>query len=154
MSEATILNPCVNKSGNETTLFGRDVYLGFMHLQSLESKVVQALLENRQRNGEYKSLEDFIRRIPVGIETLQILIFIGAFRFTGKSKNELLVAAQGLLVNFKPADRNLRLLEEPAKHYKLPQLERSAFEDAFDEIELLSFPVCGPLMYTGKYGKT
>lgn len=94
MAGATILNPCVNRSGNETTLFGKDVYLGFMHLRSLESKVVQALLEDRQRNGEFKSLEDFIRRIPVGIEALQILIFIGAFRFTGKSKNELLVAAR------------------------------------------------------------
>lgn len=33
------------------------------------------------------------------------------------------------------------LLQEPVKEYKLPTLERSVFEDAFDEIELLSFPV-------------
>lgn len=145
MSGATVLNPCVNKSENETTLYSKDVYLGFMHLQSLESKVVEALLEDRNKNGDYRSLEDFVSRIPVGIETLQILIFIGAFRFTGKSKNELLVTARVLLVNFKPTDRSLRLLEEPAKEYKLPELTRSAFEDAFDEIELLSFPVsCSP----------
>jgi DNA-directed DNA polymerase III PolC len=145
MSGATILNPCINRSENETTLYGKDVYLGFMHLQSLESKVVENLLEDRKQNGDYRSLEDFIRRIPVGIETVQILIFIGAFRFTGKTKNELLVAARVLLVNFKPTDRSLRLLDEPAKEYKLPELERSPFEDAFDEIELLSFPVsCSP----------
>ena len=37
------------------------------------------------------------------------------------------------------------LLEEPIKEYKLPVVKRAAFEDAFDEIELLSFPVsCSP----------
>ena len=35
--------------------------------------------------------------------------------------------------------------KKPVKEYKLPVLERSDFEDAFDEIEILSFPVsCSP----------
>jgi DNA polymerase-3 subunit alpha/error-prone DNA polymerase len=33
------------------------------------------------------------------------------------------------------------LMQEPVKEFKLPNLERSIHEDAFDEIELLSFPV-------------
>ncbi len=33
------------------------------------------------------------------------------------------------------------LLQEPVKEYRLPELPRSPFEDAFDELELLSFPV-------------
>ena len=145
MSGAHILNPCVNKSEYETTIYGNDVYLGFMHLQSLELKIGRLIPEERKRNGDYASLEDFIRRIPIGIEGVQTLIFIGAFRFTGKGKNELLVQARLLLVNFKPEDRNLMLLQEPVKEYKLPVLERSPFEDAFDEIELLGFPVsCSP----------
>ncbi|MFD2966202.1 DNA polymerase III subunit alpha [Sphingobacterium bambusae] len=145
MSGATILTPCVNKSEYETTLYDRDIYLGLMHLQSLESKIGTLIPEERKKNGDYKTLEDFVRRIPIGIEGLQILIFIGAFRFTGKSKSELLVQARLLLINFKPEDRNGLLINEPAKEYKLPKLERSVFEDAFDEIELLSFPVsCTP----------
>lgn len=145
MSGATIHNPCVNKSEFETTLYGTDVYLGFMHLQSLESKIAFLIQTERENNGEYKSLEDFINRIPIGIEGIQILIFIGAFRFTGKTKNQLLVIARLILVNFKPENRNLLLIQEPVKEYELPKLERSEFEDAFDEIELLSFPVsCSP----------
>lgn len=77
----------------------------------------------------------------IGIESVQTLIFIGAFEFTGKTKNQLLVAARLILVNFRPEDRNPLLLQEPAKEYKLPELARSRFEDAFDEIELLGFPV-------------
>ncbi|MFH7018615.1 DNA polymerase III subunit alpha [Flavobacterium sp. FlaQc-47] len=145
MSGASVHNPCVNKSEFETTLYGTDVYLGFMHLQSLESKIAFMIQTEREKNGNYKSLEDFINRIPIGIEGIQILIFIGAFRFTGKTKNQLLVIARLILINFKPENRNLMLIQEPVKEYELPKLERSEFEDAFDEIELLSFPVsCSP----------
>lgn len=145
MSGATIHNPCVNKSEYETTVYGIDVYLGLMHLEGLETKIAHAIVMEREKHGEFKSLEDFINRIPIGIEGIQILIFIGAFHFTGKTKNQLLVIARLILVNFKPENRNMLLLQEPVKEYKLPVLERSAFEDAFDEIELLSFPVsCSP----------
>lgn len=141
MSGGTVHNPCVNKSEYQTTLYGTDIYLGFMHLQSLESKIALLIESERNENGDYLSLEDFINRIPIGIEGIKILIFIGAFRFTGKTKNQLLVVASLLLNNYKPENRNLKLLQEPAKEYTLPVLERSVFEDAFDEIELLSFPV-------------
>ncbi|MFB0907067.1 MAG: DNA polymerase III subunit alpha, partial [Spirosomataceae bacterium] len=145
MSGATIHNPCVNKSEHETALYGIDVYLGFMQLEGLETKTAHFIVRERETNGEFKSLEDFINRIPIGIEGIQILIFIGAFRFTGKTKNQLLVIARLILVNFKPENKNAMLLQEPIKEYTLPVLERSAFEDAFDEIELLSFPVsCTP----------
>ncbi|NDP26734.1 MAG: DNA polymerase III subunit alpha [Flavobacterium sp.] len=145
MSGATIHNPCVNKSEYETSVYGIDVYLGLMHLEGLEYKTAHSIIAARNENGEFKSLEDFINRIPIGIEGIQILIFIGAFRFTGKTKNQLLVIARLILVNFKPESRDLMLLQEPVKDYKLPVLERAAFEDAFDEIELLSFPVsCSP----------
>ncbi len=141
MSGGTILNPCVNKSEYQTTVYGTDIYLGFMHLQSLEVKTAHLIESEREKNGEYLSLENFINRIPIGIESIKVLVFIGAFRFTGKTKNQLLVIASLLLNNFKPENRSLMLLQEPVKEYKLPVLERSLFEDAFDEIELLSFPV-------------
>jgi len=145
MSGAVIHNPCINKSEYETTLYGIDVYLGLMHLEGLETRVAQHIVSEREQHGEYRSLENFINRIQIGIESIQILIFIGAFRFTGKTKNQLLVIARLILVNFKPENRNLMLLQEPVKEYSLPKLERSEFEDAFDEIELLSFPVsCSP----------
>jgi len=141
MSGAAILNPCANKSEYQTTVYGNDIYLGFMHLQGLESKTANLIEADRAKNGDFLSLEDFINRIPIGIESIKILIFIDAFRFTGKTKNQLLVVASLLLNNFKPENRNLMLIQQPAKEYKLPVLERSLFEDAFDEIELLSFPV-------------
>lgn len=145
MSGAKILNPCVNRSEQQTTIYGDEVYLGFMHLEKVEAKLGRLIPEERIRNGEYRSLEDFIKRIPIGIETLQILIFIGAFRFSGVPKNELLLKSRVLLGDFKPGRRAETLFEEPVKHFKFPELKRNIFEDAFDEIEILSFPVsCTP----------
>lgn len=145
MSGGIIQNPCVNTSEFQTSLKGKNIFLGFMHLQSLDTKIAQLISEEREKNGNYKSLEDFIRRIPIGIEGVQILIFIGAFRFTGKQKNELLIEARLLLINFKPENRGKMLFEEPVQQYQLPELKRDFFEDAFDEIEILGFPVsCTP----------
>ncbi|TDX86038.1 DNA polymerase III subunit alpha [Epilithonimonas xixisoli] len=145
MSGADVQNPCVNNSDYQTILKGKEIYLGFMVLQSLETKVAQLISEERDKNGDYKSLENFIKRIPIGIETIQILIFIGAFRFTGKPKNELLVEARLLLINYKIENRNIALFDEPANDFKLPELKRKQFEDAFDEVEIIGFPVsCSP----------
>lgn len=145
MSGGNIQVPCINTSEYQTTLKGTDIYLGLMLLEGLETRIAHGIVEERKTNGVYTSLENFIRRIPIGIETIQILIFIGAFRFTGKPKNELLVEARVLLVNFKPENRGLMLIEEPVQEFKLPELKREHFEDAFDEIELIGFPVsCSP----------
>jgi DNA polymerase-3 subunit alpha/error-prone DNA polymerase len=145
MSGAIIHCPCVNKSTEDTTLYDRDVYLGLLLLHGLDGKMAVKIVAERKKNGDYGSLEDFLDRVPIGIETLQLLICIGAFRFTGMTKNELLVRARLILVNYRPESREPMLLREPVKQYKLPELPRSRFEDAFDEIELLGFPVsCSP----------
>lgn len=141
MSGASIHNPCINKSDVETTLYGKDVYLGFMHLQGLQHEIAGLIVTERMENGDYASLEDFINRVPIGIEGLQLLIYIGALRCTGKNKNELLVTARRIMLRFKPENRWPQLLPEPVQHYELPELKRSVFEDAFDEIEFLGFPV-------------
>ncbi len=141
MSGATILNPCVNLSEYQTTVYEKDVYLGLMHIEKLESKIAVSIPEERKNNGDYTSLENFVKRVPIGIETLQTLIFIGAFRFTGKQKHELLIEARFLLAGNRPSFKHLTLLEEPQKEYTLPKVQRHPLEDAFDEIEILGFPV-------------
>jgi DNA polymerase III alpha subunit len=90
--------------------------------------------------GEFLDLEDFIRRFPIGIEQLIILIRIDAFRFTGKPKTELLWEAHMLLNKGKPSKPNTLFYTKPKK-FELPQLEQNQLEDAYDEIEFIGFPV-------------
>jgi DNA polymerase-3 subunit alpha len=62
-----------------------------------------------------------MKRIPIGIENLQILIFIGAFRFTGKQKHELLIEARFLLAGNKPNYKHPTLLEGTRKTIHFPR---------------------------------
>jgi len=145
MAGGKIHNPCINNSIYETTVYRDDVYLGLMHIEKLETKLAKEIVEERILHGPYRSLEDFLKRISIGIETLQTLIFIGAFRFTGLQKNELLIQARVSLNHFKPEQRLPSFFETPIQAYQLPELARDRFEDAFDEIEILGFPVsCSP----------
>jgi DNA polymerase-3 subunit alpha/error-prone DNA polymerase len=56
----------------------------------------------------------------IGIEGIQILIFIGAFRFLNQNKKSITRHARLILVNYKPENWNLMLLQEPVKEYKPP----------------------------------
>ena len=141
MSGATIHLPCVNLSDYETTVYGKAVYLGFMHIEKLEITLKHLISEERKHNGNYRSLEDFFKRINIGTEGLQTLILTGAFRFTGKQKHELLIEAMFLLNKNHQRIKTQCLFDEPQKDYQLPVIQRNVFEDAFDEIEILGFPV-------------
>ncbi len=138
---AIVHQPCVNNSFYTTSINGKDIYLGFIHIQNLESKMAKLIGQERQLNGNYKNLEDFIKRSGAGRESMVILIRTGALRFTGKGKSELLWEMHLLLSPGKKKPGSQPLFSLPQKKYQLPQLARNKVEDAYDEIELIGFPV-------------
>ena len=139
-SGGRIALPCVNRSDYLTTLAGDEVRLGFVHLKSLESALARRLVRERQAHGPYRSLADFHARLAPGAGQLQILIRAGAFRFTGRPRKALLWEAYSL-TGKKNGSPLPRLFPVPAHHYRLPPLEESDLERAWDEVELLGFPV-------------
>ncbi|MCK4751049.1 MAG: hypothetical protein KAT15_28520, partial [Bacteroidales bacterium] len=138
---AVIKLPCINLSQYKTSIREKTIFLGFVHIANLETRTISAFLEEREQRGHYKSLEDFVNRVHIGIEQLVILIRIGAFRFTGKGKKVLLWEAHMQLGKNTPVKRDKMLFQSPEKKFKLPDLEEDALEDAYDETELLGFPV-------------
>lgn len=138
---AVIELPCVNRSYYLTTIRDRDIHIGLVHVQNLETSIGHAIPEERMRSGEYRSLEDFLHRVPVGIEQLILLIRVDAFRFTRKSKKQLLWEAHLLLRKEKPSAYASSLFHVERKNCLLPPLVQDRIEDAYDEIELLGFPV-------------
>ncbi len=158
MHGAQIAPPCVNNSEYLTTICGNLIYIGFIHLKSLETKIGQHIADERKRKGAYKSLDNFLRRTPgIGLEQLRILIRLGSFRFTGKTKQQLLWESMLYFsqAKVKPTT-TIELFDTEPKEFPLPELRRNALEDAFDEIELLGFPLCNPfdLLATRNYGDT
>jgi DNA polymerase-3 subunit alpha len=138
---AKIELPCVNHSQYITSVTGITIWLGFVHVANLESQVANAIIEEREQNGDFQNLEDFINRVAIGLEQAIILIRLNAFRFTGRSKQQLLWEVHSLLRKSTPPPSTGTLFTTPAKRFELPALVHSDKEDAFDEIELLDFPV-------------
>jgi len=133
--------PCANTGEYYTTIFGNEIYVGFIHIKSLEKSIAEEIALERFRSGLYRDMEDFTKRIKIGLEQLLLLVKIGAFRFTRKSKKTLLWEAH-MLINDKVAHRepNELFYTEP-KSYDLSGLQNNAIEDVYDEIELIGFPV-------------
>ncbi len=139
---ARIHPPCMNSSEWLTTVSGTEIFMGFIHVQGLEEQMVVQALDNRKRLGPYTDLSDFIERISPGIEQLNILIRTGAFRFTGKTKKELLWEANFLHKKNTPVSGTGFLFHEKPQSFQLPELIQHPLDDALDEIELLGFPLC------------
>jgi error-prone DNA polymerase len=138
---ATISLPCVNRGKYLTSIQDKIIYIGFVHLLNLESGLANRIVTVREQSGEFASLSDFISRTSPGLEQLILLIRIGAFRYTGKSKSALLWEAHSLLAATKKVENPPALFLAESKEYALPELVNSPLEDAYDEIELLEFPV-------------
>ncbi|MCG2459476.1 DNA polymerase III subunit alpha [Flavobacteriaceae bacterium F89] len=137
-----IINPpCINHSDHPNRINGKNIYLGFGYLKNLEKLVVQRLLTERQINGMFRSLDDFIDRVLISIEQLSILIRIGAFRFTGKAKTDLLWQAIFKLKASKNRNINPLLFRPKHKKFELPEFEHNWLYDAYDQMELLGFPL-------------
>ena len=133
--------PCINTSRYETRIIGKDIFTGFVHVQNLESALITKIVNERNGNGPFHSLADFIQRVPATKEQLVILIRLGAFRFTGTSKAELLWNAHIFLNKTAPVAKTKALFEAKPREFILPKLEQSVLGDAWDEIELLGFPL-------------
>lgn len=144
MLGATIHPPCVNRGDVHTVIFGKDIYLGFMFLQGMQSEVGVELVEERERNGPFDSLDDFIDRVPIGLDQLTILIRIDAFRFTGKAKRELLWEAYLKVNKQNQEPQTIRMFKSESKAFVLPPLVNDTQEYAFDEMELLGFTLSNP----------
>ncbi|MCP9199681.1 DNA polymerase III subunit alpha [Gramella sp. GC03-9] len=134
--------PCVNKSDHPTAIYGKDVYLGLGYIKELEIKVVQQILENRQFFGEFSSFEDFLDRISISVEQLTLLLKINAFRFTGFDKYHLLWKACFRLNKTKRDIKQPLLFKPEHRDFDLPQFQISRLIEAYDQIELLGFPLC------------
>lgn len=152
MLGGNIVPPCVNTgeylSGyNPTT---RTITLGFNLVKGVEGEAAVRIQKERHSTGPYRDLEDLVRRTGIGLEQLITIIRIGGLRWTGKSKQQLQWEAHFMLGHLPKQTPTTDLFRDTdATEYRaslrhLPALERNRDEDAYDEIELLGFPLSSP----------
>lgn len=136
--------PCINNSGELTVIKDRVIYLGLGLLKELEGNVVKEIMRVRDREGQFVTLAHFVEQVQISLDQLILLIRVGAFRFTDRSKKQLLWEAYMLLGHTRKSKPEYELFKVEAKTYLLPALYHNELEDAFDEMELLGFPLTSP----------
>lgn len=142
--------PCVNKSFIPTVLYGKDIYLGFGLLHNFDDKSAALICKERKENGAFSSFQDFMHRVPLGVEQMDILIRINAFRFTQIAPKNLLWQMYSLQPKNKKPTYMKDLFPPPERDFNMPKLTTSPQEEAFDQIELLGFALCDPFSLTAE----
>jgi len=140
-SGAVVHLPCVNHSDSTVNISGIDAYLGFVGVHGLDGTFIERIPEERRQNGPYLNMEDLVKRTGLGLEQTIILIRVGALRFTGQSKKELLWKVHRLMDTSVKPTNELALFNVEAKCYQLPELINTRLENAYHELEILGFPV-------------
>ncbi|WP_143307787.1 DNA polymerase III subunit alpha [Chitinophaga vietnamensis] len=137
--------PCINHSDYPTNIKGQDVYVGLIHIEGLEEALAKRILVERKDYGPFRDLEDFTERIGPGPEQMELLIRAGCFHFTGYTKKQLLWKSSLLVRSREAASaHNMQLFQQEGVSCELPELAYHPHEDAFDEIDLLGFPLASP----------
>lgn len=140
---ANIELPCINHSVQEVSLHGeRDIYVGFGQIKGLQKALIAHILKERMESP-FEDLNDFLKRVPISIEQLTLLIRIGAFRFTKKSKANLLWEANLRKPRFAKPDAPV-LFNTEDKDITLPDFPKNELEDMYDEMEIMGFPLRPP----------
>lgn len=144
MSGAVIHAPDINRSQFLTSISGKEIFLGFIHLNGIEEQTAMRILNDRNVRGPFASLDEFMKRVPVTLEQLRILIRIDAFRFTGRSRKQLMWDIHLRLGQQKRTVVTQTLFDEPVAEWKLPELHEDPMDDVMDEMDLLGFTLRSP----------
>ncbi|MCC6818870.1 MAG: DNA polymerase III subunit alpha, partial [Bacteroidia bacterium] len=144
MHGAVIQSPCVNNSSALCVIKGKVIWLGLAMVAELEENTILDVLVEREKNGLYIGLLDFIDRLKISLDQMRLLIRVGAFNFTGKDKKALLWEVHMVMGKATRKEPGPELFKRSNKPFKLPQLVNSVVDDAYDDIELLGFTMCSP----------
>ena len=132
-----LLPPDVNESGADFTVVGQNIRFGLVAIKSIGRGFINELIKERSANGQFKSFEDFCRRMTgkdLNRRAVENLIRSGAFDSMGNKRRALLQICGILLDSIAQENRNniegqLNLFGEPdfadvvEVNIKLPQVE-------------------------------
>ncbi len=90
--QISILPPDVNEAGDEFVATKEGVRFAMSGIKGVGSGVVESIVYEREKNGHYKDLFDFFKRIDttkVGKKNIELLIDAGAFDFMKWSRDAM-----------------------------------------------------------------
>jgi len=86
------LLPHVNRSAVRTTAEGKDLRIGLGFVRGWGEEIAERVVAEREANGPFTSLPNFLRRTPAALKrpAIENLIWVGGFDDLGLTRRELL----------------------------------------------------------------
>ena len=104
-----ILKPDINHSNTKFTVSSGKIRFGLGSIKNVGFNAVEAIVKERELNGEYKSFTDFCERIQdeaVNKKCIESLIKAGAFDEFGKTRSTLLASFEAIIDTINNESRN------------------------------------------------
>ena len=95
-----ILKPSINRSYTKFTVNEDKIRFGLGSVKNVGTAAIEAIVEERNKNGEFKSFTDFCERIQgeaINKKCIESLIKSGAFDELGETRHTLIESFEGIL---------------------------------------------------------
>ncbi len=150
-----ILPPDINKSREIFWVEGDGIRIGLGALRGVGQDAIQAVIEERKKNGEFKDFADFVTRSAkyVNKRIVESLIYAGAFDCFGKNRAQVAAVYESVLARVNAMDKQKagaqislfgEILEEQAIEVSFPDIEEmETMEKLSKEKDVLGVYVSG-----------
>ena len=104
-----LLPPDVNESGANFTVAGKNLRYGLVAIKGIGWGAINSMVEERERNGSFKSFQDFCQRMngkDLNRRATENLIKAGAFDSLGYKRRALIQAAGSVLDSVTQSQRS------------------------------------------------
>ena len=125
-----ILPPDINESGRDFTATADGVRFGFAGIRGVGEGVGEAIMEEREKNGPFANLHDFVDRMDSGQanrRVVEALICSGAFDSTGYTRMQLM--------RFVDKNNPENIIDAAAKRNKERAAGQFSMFDLFGDVE-------------------
>ena len=110
----TVLQPCINKSGNEFEIekisndkFG--IRYSLSSLKNVGNECIKKIVQIRSKEGEFKTIDELLYRVPYGLitkKTFESLIKSGALDCIDKNRNKLFASIETILSHAQSIEKD------------------------------------------------
>jgi DNA polymerase-3 subunit alpha len=144
-SDIQVLPPDINKSFSNFVSEEKNIRFGLLAIKNVGANIVEAMIEERQRNGPFQNFNDFLTRVKhkdLNKKSLESLIKVGAFDSLNADRGILLGNIEEILSfvqNARKSQNSSQTSLFGAAHYTPSFLEKKNGNNHIPQKEKLSW---------------
>lgn len=132
-----ILPPDINEGDSYFTVSGKSIRYALSAIKSVGKNVIDAIVEEREKNGRYKSLQDFVSRLSgkeVNKRTVENFIKAGALDGLGANRKQLMLT-YGMVIDSVSNQRKKELDGQMSLFDMMSEEDKADYEMTLPDVD-------------------